>query len=176
MRVLLHACCAPCASTAVERLLGLGHAVTLFFSNHNIDTPGEHDLRLRQIGKLAAHFNTPLLVDPRDNGAWRAAVAGHEAAPERGSRCVLCFRYSLARACERMLQEDFDAFTTSLTTSPHKTAPLIFATGRDLAGTRFLAIDFKKDDGFGRSLELSRALGLYRQSYCGCVFSRREPA
>jgi len=176
MRVLLHACCAPCASTAVERLLGLGHAVTLFFSNHNIDTADEHDLRLRQVEKLAVHFNTPLLADPRDNGAWRAAVAGHEAAPERGSRCAICFRYSLARTHDRMLREGFDAFATSLTTSPHKVASLIFAVGQELAGTRFLALDFKKDDGFGRSLALSRALGLYRQSYCGCVFSRREPA
>ncbi len=172
MRVLLHVCCAPCASTALERLLGLGHEVTLFFSNHNIDPPAEHALRLQHVEKLAAHFKAPLLVDPPDPAAWRAAVAGHEDAPERGSRCTLCFRYSLARTRDRMLQGGFDAFTTSLTTSPHKSTPLLFAIGRELAGERFLAVDFKKRDGFGRARALSAALGLYRQTYCGCAFSR----
>lgn len=174
MRVLLHVCCAPCASSAVERLLGIGHAVTLLFSNHNIDTLEEHDLRLRHVAKLAAHYNTPLLTDPRDNDAWRATISGHEAAPERGSRCALCFRYSLSRTRDRMLHERLDAFTTTLTTSPHKTSPLIFTIGQELAGERFLPIDFKKRDGFARSLALSRTLELYRQSYCGCVFSRRK--
>jgi predicted adenine nucleotide alpha hydrolase (AANH) superfamily ATPase len=175
MRVLLHACCAPCASTAVERLLGVGHAVTLFFSNHNIDTPAEHALRLLHVERLAAHFNAPLLVDAPDRDTWRAAVAGHENVPERGSRCALCFRYSLSRACGQMRQAGFDAFTTSLTTSPHKSSPVIFAIGRELAEDRFLAMDFKKDDGFGRARVLSSALGLYRQNYCGCSFSRSRP-
>jgi len=172
MRVLLHACCAPCASAAVERLLDLGHAVTLFFSNHNIAPDGEHTLRARHVERLAAHFAVPLLVDPPEHAAWRRATAGHEEAPERGSRCAICFRYSLARARDRMLRDGFDAFTTSLTTSPHKSAPLLFAIGRDLAADRFLALDFKARDGFMRSCALSRALGLYRQMYCGCEFSR----
>jgi predicted adenine nucleotide alpha hydrolase (AANH) superfamily ATPase len=171
MRVLLHTCCAPCASTAVERLLGLGHAVTLFFSNHNIDTPAEHALRLLHVERLAAHFHAPILVDAPDRDAWRAAIAGHEKAPERGSRCTLCFRYSLARACGHMLQAGFDAFTTSLTTSPHKSSPILFMIGRELAADRFLALDFKKDDGFGRARSLSSALGLHGQDYCGCAFS-----
>lgn len=174
MRVLLHTCCAPCASVATERLLDLGHEVCLFFSNHNIDPPAEHDLRLRQVDKLATHFSVPLLADPPDNAAWRVAVAGHESAPERGSRCAICFRYSLARTRDHMVQEGFDAFTTSLTTSSHKTAPVIFRIGHDLAGERFLALDFKKCNGFGRACEISRTLDLYRQNYCGCLFSQRS--
>ncbi len=172
MRVLLHVCCAPCASTAAERLLGLGHEVTLFFSNHNIDTSLEYALRLRHVERLSAHFNVPLLVDPPDHAAWRAGVAGYEDALERGSRCALCFRYSLARTCDHMQQAGFDAFTTSLTTSPHKSSPLLFAIGKELAADQFLALDFKKCDGFGRARALSFALGLYRQNYCGCEFSR----
>lgn len=173
MRVLLHTCCAPCASVATERLLGLGHEVVLFFSNHNIDPPAEHALRVQQAEKLAKHFSVPLLIDPPDTAAWRVTVAGHEDAPERGSRCAICFRYSLVRTRDYMLQEGFDAFCTSLTTSPHKTAALVFNIGHDLAGDRFLAFDFKKCDGFGRARELSRALDLYRQNYCGCLFSKR---
>ena len=91
MEILLHVCCAPCATTPVTRLLELGHRVSLYFSNHNIDTAAEHDKRLHQVEKLAAHFQTPLLVDERDHEAWRTAVAGLESEPERGERCRVCF-------------------------------------------------------------------------------------
>jgi predicted adenine nucleotide alpha hydrolase (AANH) superfamily ATPase len=173
VRILLHICCAPCGTSAVERLLDQGHGVTLFFSNHNIDTRQEHDLRLLQVEKLADHFNTTLLVDPPDNEAWLKGVAGLENEPERGRRCAVCFRYALGRTAAKMEQDGYDGFCTTLTTSPHKVAPIIFQIGRELGGERFLPFDFKKSEGFKRSLVLSNELGLYRQSYCGCLFSRR---
>ncbi|HRR32661.1 MAG TPA: epoxyqueuosine reductase QueH [Kiritimatiellia bacterium] len=174
MRVLLHTCCAPCASHCVLALQELGHDVTLFYSNANIAPHDEFLRRLDAVRLLADRVRVPLLVDEPDHDAWlREAACGFEREPERGARCARCFRYSLCRTREAMTAHGLDAFTTSLTVSPHKHTPTLFQVGRDLDAARFLTIDFKKRDGFKHSLHLAEAFGLYRQKYCGCEFSYR---
>ncbi len=168
-RVLLHVCCAPCATHAIERLRA-EHEVVLFFSNSNIHPPEEYERRLAAARSLAARLALPLVVDAYEHAAWRTAVAGLEAEPERGRRCEACFAFNLARAADYARLHGFDGFTTTLTISPHKSSATIFRVGASLGP--FLAVDFKKADGFRRGLALSREYGLYRQAYCGCEFSR----
>jgi len=176
MKVLLHTCCGPCASACEPRLREEGHDVALFFSNSNIDTREEFERRLAEARKLAAADGVEVVADAYDHADWLEKVAkGHEAEPEKGARCARCFRYSLARAAAYAAAHGYDAFTTSLTVSPHKVSPMVFAAGAEAAGgaSKFLEVDFKKKDGFLRSLRRTEELGLYRQSYCGCEFSRR---
>ena len=173
MNVLLHTCCGPCASACVPRLRDDGHAVTLFFSNSNIDTAAEFDRRRAAAETLAAAEAVPLVADAYDHAAWRREVAaGLEDAPERGARCAKCFRFSLARAAAYAAAHGFDAVTTSLTVSPHKVSSAVFAQG-DAVAANFLHCDFKKKEGFKLSVRRAAELGLYRQSYCGCEFSRK---
>ena len=146
--------------------------VTLFFSNANIFPEEERLLRLENVRKLAGILGIPLVVDEPSHGDWLKAVAGFEGAPEGGERCRRCFAFNLARACGYARANGFDAFTTSLTVSPHKKSQIVFEVGMSLDPALFLPIDFKKRNGFLHSIELSRKYGLYRQSYCGCEFSR----
>jgi predicted adenine nucleotide alpha hydrolase (AANH) superfamily ATPase len=175
-RVLLHACCGPCAAHAVEELRRRGHEVTLCFSNANLAPDAEFTRRLEAARQLAEAMNAPLLVDPPDHAAWLSAVGAHADAPEGGARCRLCFAYALRRVQEMASRAGFDFFTTSLTISPHKRSALIFEIGRAIGGAHFLAVDFKKDGGFQRGVALAKAHGLYRQNYCGCEFSARATA
>ena len=174
-KVLLHICCGPCASACVERLRGEGHDVTLFFSNANIAPKEEYARRLEAAGQLADAVGAPLVEDAGvTHDDWLEQVArGFEAAPEGGSRCRRCFAFNLARAARHAAENGFDAFTTSLTVSPHKRSATVFEAGREAGGDRFMEEDFKKRDGFRRSIELAKLYGLYRQDYCGCEFSRR---
>ena len=186
MTVLLHVCCGPCASACEPRLREDGHRVLLFFSNSNIATREEFDRRLAAARRLADADGVELVADAYDHNDWLEKVArGYEKEPEKGARCARCFRYSLARAAQYAAKHGIDAFTTSLTVSPHKVSPMVFAAGEDAAWTastapcggsaapapQFLKVDFKKKDGFLLSLRRSAELGLYRQSTCGCEFS-----
>ena len=188
MRVLLHACCGPCASACAPRLAGDGHEVALFFSNSNIDTAEEFDRRRVAAAALADADGIGFVVDDYDHSDWLEKVAkGFEDEPERGARCERCFRYNLSRAAAYAAANGYDAFATSLTVSPHKVSAQVFSAGRDaawIAGAKecggsaapapaFLEIDFKKKNGFLLSLRRAAELGLYRQNYCGCEFSRR---
>ena len=187
MKVLLHTCCGPCASACVPALRGLGNEVAMFYSNSNIDTVAEFEKRLANARKLAAADGAELAADAYDHSDWLEKVAkGFEDAPERGARCARCFRYSLGRTAAYAAAHGYDAFATSLTVSPHKVSSMVFAAGEEAAWTvsakpcggsaasapKFLPIDFKKRDGFLRSLRRAAELGLYRQPYCGCEFSR----
>ena len=178
MRVLLHACCGPCASACAPALRSAGHDPALFYSNSNIAPEEEFGRRLDSLRTLARADDLPLHVDPQDREAWEREVArGRESEPEKGARCALCWRFNLSRTARFARENGYDAFTTSLTVSPHKPSEMVFRAGRAAAaaeGVAFLEIDFKKRDGFKKSLERSRALGLYRQNYCGCPYSVRE--
>lgn len=172
MNVLLHTCCAPCASHCVHVLRAAGHAVTLFFSNANLSPESEYRRRLDAVHTLSARFDVPVIVDVTSHDDWLQEVAaGFEAEPEKGARCTRCFGYSLNRTYQAMQARGFDGFTTSLTISPHKSSSRIFEVGRHLAEKHFLAIDFKKNNGFQHSMRLAVELGLYRQRTCGCEFS-----
>jgi predicted adenine nucleotide alpha hydrolase (AANH) superfamily ATPase len=171
-RILLHVCCGPCGTAAVERLSEEG-SVTLFYSNANLFPAEEYERRLGAVRRLAALCGVDLVVDEYDHTAWRAWVSGLEGEAEGGARCRRCFEFSLQRAAEYAHAHGFEALTTTLTISPHKDTVMIFAVGREVT-ERFLERDFKQTSGFRRSLELSRRYGLYRQNYCGCEFSLAE--
>lgn len=175
-KVLLHICCGPCASACVERLRTLGHEVVLYFSNANIAPAGEYEKRLEAARQLASATGTELVEDRgASHGEWLDVVAkGFEDEPEGGARCRRCFAFNLARAAKYAAERGFDKVTTSLTVSPHKRSATVFEAGRTACGAAFLEENFKKRDGFRRSLELSAEYGLYRQAYCGCEFSLRD--
>jgi predicted adenine nucleotide alpha hydrolase (AANH) superfamily ATPase len=155
----------------LERLREEGE-VTLFFSNSNLFPAEEFERRLEATRVLASATGCELVVDEYDHGSWQEFVAGLEAEPERGARCLLCFEFSFQRAARYARAHGFDGLATTLTVSPHKRSADIFRVGRTV-WDGFLELDFKKRDGYLRSLELTRELGLYRQDYCGCEFSLR---
>lgn len=172
MNVVLHTCCGPCASACVPRLKDAGHAVTMYFSNSNLDSREEYERRLAEARKVADSEGVELEADVYDHGRWLREVAtGYEDEPEKGRRCERCFRYNLARTAEFLEKAGQDAFCTSLTVSPHKPSSVIFASSDSPA---FLKEDFKKKEGFRLSVRRAAELGLYRQAYCGCEFSKRK--
>ena len=118
---------------------------------------------------VADNFGLEVIRDEWDHDAWRKAVKGHEGDREHGERCSLCFRFNLSRAAAKARELGIDLFTTTLTVSRFKNSRKIFDEGEAFPG--FLEIDFKKKDGFNRSIVLSKELGLYRQQWCGCEFS-----
>ena len=170
-RVLLHVCCAPCAVHPIEDLLK-EYEVTLFYSNSNIFPEEEYDKRLSYAKKIAEKFNVELFIDSYNHQEWLDWIKGLESEPERGKRCEKCFEFNLARTARFAKQNGFDLFTTSLTVSPHKSSKRIFSIGNK--SRTFLEKDFKKKDGFKRSIEMSKKLNLYRQNYCGCEFSKNS--
>ena len=189
-RTLLHTCCGPCASACVPRLKEMGREVTMFFANSNIDTKEEFEKRLREAEKLASVDGVKIVALPYDHEAWlREVAAGYEHEPEKGARCARCFRYNLTKAAEYAKAHGFDEFTTSLTVSPHKVSPVIFAEAvraeESVTGVRnnawnsdvkphFAPWDFKAHGGYDRSVKRALELGLYRQDYCGCEFSKER--
>ena len=176
MKVLLHSCCGPCSCACVPRLKGEGHSVGMLFANSNIDTVEEFERRRENARIVAEAEGVEFASVEYDHEDWlRTVAAGHEGDAEKGERCERCFRYSLRKAAEFAAQNGYDAFTTSLSVSPHKISRQLFAAGRDAAscGVPFLEEDFKKCDGCKESVRRSEELGLYRQSYCGCEFSKR---
>ena len=183
MTVLLHTCCGPCASACVPRLKEQGHEVTMLFANSNIDTREEFEKRLHEAEKLAKVDGVKIAALPYDHEEWlREVASGYENEPEKGARCARCFRYNLAKTAEYAAEHGYASYTTSLTVSPHKVSAMIFEAAedildlkrRDAASPRFLQYDFKKKEGFKLSVRRATELGLYRQSYCGCEFSKRQ--
>ena len=154
----------------------------MLFANSNIDTREEFEKRLGEAEKLAKAEGVKIAALPYDHGEWlREVAAGCEYEPEKGARCERCFRYNLAKTAEYAKAHGFDSFTTSLTVSPHKDSKAIFDIGKSIeqsnnlnSRTIFLQEDFKKNDGFKRSVKRAIELGLYRQSYCGCEFSKER--
>lgn len=170
--ILLHICCAPCGAPSLERLQCEGKQVVLFYSNANINTKEEHDKRLAYVKKLAEELDAEVIEDSWDHREWLEAVKGLEKEPEGGARCDVCFAFNLERAKRKADELGIEAFTTTLTLSPHKNSKKIFQIAEVHEG--FVEENFKKREGFKRSIELSRELGLYRQSWCGCEFSLAE--
>ncbi len=175
-RILVHVCCAPDA-LYVLGLLRAEYEVEGYFSNSNIHPEEEFRLRLEEARKVSRHLALPLREDSYDPERWFAVTRKFKDDPEKGRRCDLCYALRLGRTAEEAAREGFDLFSTVMTLSPWKKAGVLNRMGRQF-GTRFgigfLEADFKKKDGFRKSLELGRALGLYRQNYCGCLYSRAE--
>jgi epoxyqueuosine reductase len=173
MKVALHICCAVCASAAAERLMEEGHLVEGFFYNPNIYPPEEYQRRLQNARIVAAELGFPLTEGPFLPDEWSKAVVSLENEPEGGKRCPVCFRLRLAKTCVFMLESGCEAFTTTLTMGSNKPVLLIGQIGREIGGGKFLERDFKKKEGFKRAGELAKKWQLYRQHYCGCVYSLR---
>ncbi len=174
MKILLHCCCGPCSTASISRLLEEGWEPVLFYGNSNIYPASENELRRLNLEKVARFFGLEIVRAPYNHEAWLLSVKGLEAEKEHGRRCVKCFEYNLreAEAASRAL--GINHFTTSLTVSRYKKSSIIFEVGRAIPG--FEEIDFKKKDGFAKSVRMRRSLDLYRQSYCGCEFSLRDSA
>ena len=172
MKVLLHICCAVCASACVEKLREEGSEVSGFFYNPNIHPEPEYLKRLNDLENFAKRLDFPFFIAGYNPDKWFKLIKGLENEPEGGKRCEVCFRIRLNEAYRFAKKKGFDSFTTTLTVSPHKDSEVINKVGRNLAGLFFLARNFKKNDGFKRAIELSKEYGLYRQSYCGCIFSQ----
>lgn len=167
--VLLHTCCGPCSTASIERLLRDNWLPVLFFGNSNIFPRQEADTRFTQLLKVADYYGLEVIRNPWNHSAWKDAISPYEKEPEGGKRCELCFRYNLNEAFHEAKSRQIAHFTTTLTVSRYKNSSLIFSVGETFEG--FTPIDFKKEHGYQRSIELSKQLNLYRQNYCGCEFS-----
>ena len=174
MKVALHICCGVCAAGAVERLASEGHQVYGFFYNPNIHPEEEYFRRLEAARKIAAQLNFPIEVGLYRLEDWFAEIKGLESEPEGGKRCEVCFRHRLKMTHLYMQDSGLDAFTTTLTIGPQKSAAVINRVGQEIGGGLFLVRDFKKQAGFQRASELAKKWGIHRQHYCGCVYSPGE--
>lgn len=178
-KLLLHSCCGPCSSYCIEAL-SKHFFVTVLWYNPNIQPEEEHNLRLENQIKLIKNMKTENPVEfleiPYDDNEFLEIAKGFETEKEGGKRCEKCFLLRLEKTAQLAKEKGFDFFTTTLTVSPHKNAPLINDIGFSFAekyGVKFLPSDFKKKNGYKRSIELSKEYELYRQEYCGCSFSQR---
>ena len=177
-RLLLHSCCAPCSSYCLEYLTRWFDLVVYYY-NPNISPAAEFEHRLaelcRLVGELPLAGGVEVVAGPYEPERFYALAKGLEDAPEGGERCERCFRLRLESAARAALEHGCDYFTTTLTISPLKDAQLLNAIGGEFSqrfGVPWLPSDFKKKNGYKRSCELSAQYGLYRQDYCGCVYSR----
>ena len=177
-KLLLHACCGPCSSAVLEQLCQY-FEITVLYYNPNTWPAAEYHRRGEELERFvaAAHpLGVTVVEDPYDPQEFYSAVAGLENEPERGSRCTVCYRLRMRRAAQYAAAHGFDWFTTTLSISPHKDAARINQIGQELEAefsVKHLPSDFKKHNGYLRSLQLSEEYGLYRQDYCGCEFSAK---
>ena len=181
-RLLLHACCAPCSSYVLEYLARY-FDITVFDYNPNISPESEFLARTEEILRLVDEMPFGEGERPRvdvgryDPERFYAAVKGHEGDREGGERCAICFALRLEESAEAAKRGGFDYFTTTLSISPLKNARVLNRIGGEIAeryGVPYLFSDFKKRNGYKRSVELSTLYNLYRQDYCGCIFSKME--
>lgn len=178
--LLLHACCAPCSSYCLE-YLSKTFDITVLFYNPNIESEDEYNKRvnelIRFIDECRSIEGVNLEILDYDNSEFYDAVQGMEDAEEGGARCFKCYELRLRKTAEYAKENDFEYITTTLTISPHKNSDKINEIGLKVAeeyDLKYLLSDFKKNDGFKRSIELSNEYDLYRQSFCGCEFSKRD--
>lgn len=186
-RLLLHACCAPCSSYVLEYLMKY-FDIHIFYYNPNIHPETEYTRRLCELKNFLPAFDkdhkVSLVEQPYETQDFFAAVNTEnepelKTEPEKGERCRRCYKFRMEKAYEYAVSNKFDWFTTTLSISPFKDADKINVIGQDLQnqnadGPKFLTSDFKKKGGFKRSLQLSTEYGLYRQDYCGCIFSKQN--
>lgn len=174
--MLVHVCCAPDA-LYVLGLLKADFELTAFFYNPNIHPEEEYTLRLAEAERVAQLLELPLVVGPYDAERWLALTEKFKSEPEKGRRCDICYAMRLERTAKQAAAAGFNRFTTVMSLSPWKKANVLNRIGRMFSHryqVPFLEANFKKKDGFRKSVELSRAHAVYRQDYCGCLYSRRD--
>lgn len=177
MKILLHLCCAPDGTVPLERLLSEGNSVICFFYGHNIHPKLEYEKRLQAVKKLIEYFGVQLLAPAYDPHSWLSKTKHLAKEPEGGKRCMLCYRRQIEEATKHAITFDCEACATSLTVSPHKDPDLINAIGKTLSnkvGLSWIDRVWRKRGGFTESVAKSKEIALYRQRYCGCVYSIRR--
>lgn len=172
-KVLLHICCGVCAGAVVQKLQADGFEVTGFFYNPNIYPEEEYKQRLEVVREASRLLGFELIAGPYDNLVWQEQIKGLEEEPEGGKRCQACFRMRLRKTAEKAQELGIEHLASTLSVSPHKNVQEINAIGQELS-TGFLPYDFKKQDGFKKTMDFAKEHNFYRQHYCGCVFSKKS--
>ena len=177
-KLLLHACCAPCSSYVIEYLSNY-FDITIYYYNPNTYPEEEFNRRLEELKRFLKEFNSyvKLLVKEYNPNEFYNSIKGLEKLGERSERCYACYKLRMFETAKFGCENNFDYFTTTLSISPYKEAKWINEIGNDIErelGIKYLYSDFKKKNGYKRSIELSKQYKLYRQEYCGCVYSKTE--
>lgn len=175
-RILLHTCCAPCSTYVIKKLED-DYKVTSYFYNPNIHPKEEYTKRKEEMKAYAERLHIDFVEGEYDIEKWMQITRGLEEEKEGGKRCTICYELRMERTAKFASQKGFDYFATVLSISPYKKADVINQIGRRLSshfGVNFLEADFKKRDGFKISVKMSKEAELYRQNYCGCIFSKRD--
>ena len=179
-KLLLHSCCAPCSSYVLE-YLSKYFKITIVYYNPNISPYNEYKKRLaeqiRLINEMKSINKISLLECSYDNEVYEEEIKGLELEPERGSRCLKCYHLRLEYTAKLAKEKGFDYFGTTLSVSPYKSSEVLNRIGEELScvyNIPYLYSDFKKKEGYKRSIELSKIYNLYRQDYCGCKYSKRK--
>ena len=178
-RLLLQCCCAPCSSYVLEYLSEF-FDITLFFYNPNMSSDAEYDKRAKELVRLVGEMGLvgcKIQIEPYNPQEFFEIAKGKEMLAEGGERCFACYRLRLEKTAKKAKEENFDYFCTTLSISPHKRADKLNEIGGELSeifGVKYLYSDFKKNNGYIRSIELSKKFDLYRQNFCGCVYSKKQ--
>lgn len=173
--ILLHCCCGVCAGYPIKNLIAEGETPLAFFSNDNIDTLEEFERRVEAFIKVCKYYNVDYIVDDYKSEDYLKRVRGLENEPERGARCLECISLRLEKTAQMAKNLGIKKYTTTLVVSPHKNFKKISEIGNRLAidnDLEYLAVDFKKQDGFLKTNAVAKELGLYRQNYCGCRYAK----
>lgn len=170
--LLLHSCCAPCSSSVIEKL-ATNFNLTIYYYNPNIFPKEEYEKRLNEQKLYLQKLNINLIIGEYNPEEYNTAINGLESLGEKTARCYNCYKFRIEKTAKLAQKLKFDYFTTTLSVSPHKNAKWINEIGEQLSTEKckFLVADFKKQNGYLRSLELSKENGFYRQNYCGCEMS-----
>lgn len=178
--ILLHSCCAPCSSHVVLFLTNYFN-ITILYYNPNISPESEYLKRKAEQIRLIKSLNTKNKLDyidcDYDNDIYESKISGLENCPEGGNRCHICFHLRLSKTAKMAQELNYDYFCSTLTVSPHKNSQIINEIALEVSkeyNIKWLPSDFKKDEGYKKSIELSKKYNLYRQDYCGCIYSKRE--
>lgn len=178
-KILLHSCCAPCSSYVITYLTNY-FDITILYYNPNISPYEEYNKRkneqIRLIQEIETKNNIDIIDCDYDNKLYNELIKGLEKEPERGKRCNICYQMRMKKAAIVAKENNYDYFCTTLSVSPYKNAKLINEIGESLEkkyNIKWLYSDFKKKDGYKKSIELSKEYNLYRQNYCGCIYSNR---
>ena len=174
-KILIHACCGICSGYPISLLKEMGYEPVVYFSNNNLDTKDEYDKRLEAQKIVCMYHWVELISEKYNHEEFLNLVKGLENEPERGARCDVCIKMRLESAAKKAKELGINKFTTSLVISPHKNFEKISEIGNEVSDDiEYISIDFKKKDGFLKTNKLSKELGLYRQNYCGCEFTKNH--
>lgn len=178
--ILLHSCCAPCSSYVIEYLSPYFN-ITILYYNPNISPKEEYlkrkEEQIKLINTIPTKNKVSIIDCDYDNNLYEEVIKGLETEPERGKRCTKCFNLRLEKTAKIAKENNFDYFGTTLTVSPYKNSKLLNEIGYELQNKyniNWLPSDFKKNNGYKRSIELSKTYNLYRQNYCGCKYSQKD--